>query len=378
MSFSTGMKCLPQSKLPDAQGVVLHDWHAEILAIRAFNHFILEECRVIIARGPESSPWLRLRTDADALGGEKTQQPFVWREGISLHMYCSEAPCGDASMELTIAAQVDAAPWDAPLPKHLMERIGHTTPTGGDHHSGSPAARPDLRLLGRACFSHLGVVRRKPARPDAPPTLSKSCSDKLALKQCTSLLNSVASLLLSPRDVYLSSLVLPESQYSEIACERCFSPRGRMAGLGELLRRLGFGYQFRPFEVQTTGIEFSFSRRAVSSEDETRYVASSLATAWNARGLADNIIGGVLQGRKQMDPRGGSAVSRKRLWQLAMEVAELAGTQIDAARYVETYAAMKEDYDVLGSRRQVKDIVRTEALKGWIKNTGDERFGLAA
>lgn len=368
------MKCLPTSKLPIARGTILHDWHAEILAIRAFNHFILEECKAVLATGRDTSPYLRLRNDADSGDGET--QPFRWREGVLLHMYCSEAPCGDASMELTIAAQADSAPWEAPLPRHLMERNGfRAAPSASTTDNNGAADVPDLLLLGRACFSHLGVVRRKPARPDAPPTLSKSCSDKLALKQCTSLLSSVTSLLLSPRDVYLASLVLPESQFSETACERCFSPRGRMAGVRELETRWGSGYQFKPFEVQTTRLEFAFSRRAGRNEATTKCVASALATAWTARGLENNIIGGVLQGRKQTDLHGGSAVCRRRLWGLAKEVARLAGADDAVVRQVETYGGVKEG-DVLGDRRRVKEDLRAEVLKGWVRNAGDEGFGL--
>ena len=79
-------------------------------------------------------------------------------------------------MELTMAAQDDATPWDLPP---LAITPGDSTP-----------AEPEI-LHGRGYFSVLGSVRRKPSRPDAPPSLSKSCSDKIALKQSISLLNSV-------------------------------------------------------------------------------------------------------------------------------------------------------------------------------------------
>jgi len=88
------MKCLPASKLPLSNGVGIHDWHAEVLAIRAFNYFVIQECKNIALHG-QASPFLRLRSD-----GEKTHdvaaweaQPFAWREDVKLHMYCSEAPC---------------------------------------------------------------------------------------------------------------------------------------------------------------------------------------------------------------------------------------------------------------------------------------------
>ncbi|KAF3765107.1 hypothetical protein M406DRAFT_340574 [Cryphonectria parasitica EP155] len=356
LALATGMKCLPVSKLPLAEGRILHDWHAEVLALRALNHFILEECRaLLLPEGGKASPYIRRRTDPDTSGHN---QPFVWAGEITLHMYCSEAPCGDASMELVMSAQEDAAPWEAPL------------------SSGADPTAPDLLLLGRACFSHLGVVRRKPARPDAPPTLSKSCSDKLALKQCTSLLNSLTSLLVSPQGIYLDSLVLPESQFSETACQRCFSHRGRMAAVTEVQCGWTGGYQFWPFETKTTALEFDFSRRVSGGggggggEGGARYVASNLATAWTANGLVENIVGGVLQGRKQTDPRGGSKLNREGLWHLAQDVAIRAGVP-EIVPHGGPYKDVK-DAEKLAVRRRVKEDVRAEALKGWVRNVGDE------
>tara|TARA_R110002033_G_C3727907_1_gene223657 strand:+ start:175 stop:456 length:282 start_codon:yes stop_codon:yes gene_type:complete len=85
------MKCLPQNKIAQAQGVTLHDWHAEVLAIRSFNRFLLEECHALALSKNASSGYVRFRTQ-----NERTQinfQPFALNEGINLYMYCSEAPC---------------------------------------------------------------------------------------------------------------------------------------------------------------------------------------------------------------------------------------------------------------------------------------------
>jgi tRNA-specific adenosine deaminase 1 len=41
----------------------------------------------------------------------------------------------------------------------------------------------------------------------------------------------------------------------------------------------------------------------------------------------------------------------------------------------ETYGDVKEG-QLLVHRRRVKDAVRSEALKGWVRNTGDDSFGL--
>src|SRR6187402_1945264 len=119
-------------------------------------------------------------------------------------------------MELTMAAQEDATPWDLP------------PSTNTSSHTPSSPTNTTV-LHGRGYFSALGSVRRKPSRPDAPPTLSKSCSDKISLKQSTSLLSSISSLLISPDNIYIHSLILPSSQYSAVACTRAFSDSGRLA-----------------------------------------------------------------------------------------------------------------------------------------------------
>ena len=93
------MKCLPASKLPQANGVALHDWHAEVLALRSFNRFVLDECRRLAHDSTAQSDFLRRRTQEELLSFTSTDssfwnaQPFAWREDCTLHMYCSEAPC---------------------------------------------------------------------------------------------------------------------------------------------------------------------------------------------------------------------------------------------------------------------------------------------
>lgn len=137
------MKCLPYSKIPQAKGTVLHDWHAEVLALRAFNYFLIQECHDL-ARAPSSSSLIIRRREGQEALDQNDFQPFTLREDVKLHMYCSEAPCGDASMELVMEAQDDATPWpEAASP-------------------GTEDVPAGKRLHGRGYFSQLGIVRRKP------------------------------------------------------------------------------------------------------------------------------------------------------------------------------------------------------------------------
>ncbi|ORY02259.1 adenosine deaminase/editase [Clohesyomyces aquaticus] len=333
-TLSTGMKCLPSSKLPLARGNVLHDWHAEVLAIRAFNRFLLDECRLLSLPPYKPSLFIRRRSESEI--AEAQNQPFALKDEVSIHMYCSEAPCGDASMELVMDAQEDSTPWTSPPPT--------VSPEQADADSTLAVLR------GRSHFGLLGAVRLKPSRPDAPPTLSKSCSDKLALTQCTSLL---------------------------FACTRAFGRSGRMGDIIPEMevewKKLGAGYGFYPFAIQTTDKEFQHSRRRVLATEKP--APSNLSAVYTPH-VQETLIGGVLQGRKQFDARGASSLCRRSIWKAVWEIAGIVGVPllVEAVRK-SNYEAVKT-VDLLEGRNMVKSEVKKDVLKGWVKNTGDEGFGL--
>ncbi|GAB7340023.1 hypothetical protein MBLNU457_6527t2 [Dothideomycetes sp. NU457] len=216
-------------------------------------------------------------------------------------------------------------------------------------------------LLGRGYFSDLGVVRRKPSRPDAPITLSKSCSDKLALKQCTSMLSSVTASVIDPANAFLSTLVLPESQIVPKACQRAFGANGRMRLVVDICDNWSGGFAFKPFNVVGTSYDFKFSRQLEAGI--TKVVPSNLATiAYGS--TQETLINGVLQGRKQLDPKGASSLSRRRMWETTVAVAGSSAPTYDMFKRANT------------ERSKVKDQTRTLALHGWIQNTGDAEWAL--
>jgi tRNA-specific adenosine deaminase 1 len=161
-------------------------------------------------------------------------------------------------MELCMAAQDDPTPWTIPAPEI------EPNDTTSDTRTGSTTTTP--LLSGRGDFSKLGIVRRKPARADAESTKSKSCSDKIALRQVSSLLNYETSLLVAPTEnAYIAALILPEEEITRVGCERCFGEDGRMKGLKGRVWPVGsatdngseamegiesrYRYEFRPFQI---------------------------------------------------------------------------------------------------------------------------------
>ncbi|KKK22994.1 hypothetical protein AOCH_000989 [Aspergillus ochraceoroseus] len=403
-AVTTGAKCLSASQIPSCKGLVLHDWHAEILALRAFNFWLLSECHSVLAheihssKAPEEeeeeqkqemkqnclSPFIRCRRKSTR---KPHLPPFELHPDIAIYMYCTCAPCGDASMELCMAAQEDPTPWTT-----------SSSSTTNPH----PKSHPPDSLDGRAHFSNLGIVRRKPSRADAQATKSKSCSDKLALRQVSSLLGYEAGLLVAPtRNAYISGLVLPEEEITRVGCERAFGERGRMKDLGgrswsysrsttmsggtraageeeeeeeeeEQSRNPGNGngngkeyqYAFYPFQVLSIPNEklkslWPFRNPRSNNQDALKKTKpGTISAVWirapttpipgdsklsslvaengsktlpvlrgSRTGLFENIINGVKQGYKASGAgpgaRGASALSRAKLWGYFQEIVSL-------------------------------------------------------
>lgn len=428
---------------------MLHDCHAEILAIRAFNYWLLTECNGILSQerqlahdplssvGKElpGSSFIQKRSTEHGEDGHEPHSewpPFEIQPDINLYMYCTCAPCGDGSMELCMAAQEDATPWE--IPQQTQQR-----------HDTGDTSEEETFLDGRAHFSLLGIVRRKPSRTDAESTRSKSCSDKLALRQVSSLLSSETSRLVAPTmNVYIAGLVLPEEEISRVACERSFGVDGRMKGLAgrswpeTIDHDKDTGYRFRPFQILSVPSEevaalWPFAKpKPVTSpamspqkEDTPQTQSAKKSKPGNASavwtlaptyrdpseivtetgskalpnlrrsktGLYETVINGVKQGNRASAPgaRGASALSRAKMWALFRNItSDPTSAQVEdvSAVSLETQAAQKPQnvtYREFKEPNGKKDpsSIRMQAirdaqqvLKGWMPNSGDEDWGL--
>lgn len=379
------MKCLPHSKVKSAKGCILHDSHAEVLAIRGFNRWLVGECAELAKKGLEGDgEWVRWkrRDRKEELGMSfkeglreavgLDEPPFELQDNVELHMYCSEAPCGDASMELVMREQEDDRPWNRAPHAPLPEERSTTNREGGD------------AMLGRGHFDRLGIVRRKPARPDAPVTLSKSCSDKLAVKQCTGLLSGLTAKLLSTERTWLGTLTLPEGRVVDSAVERAFEPTGRIAPLaneGVQQKWRALGYEYKPFQVLKTSKNFEYSKQQHTLETDSEADVTAIPVPSNLATLVTThdreiLVNGVLQGRRQDDPRGTSSFSRRSAWEavtdLESSITALGVGSGPGNRFSGTYGEAKR----LDGRESVKGDVRDLALEGWRRNEGDDEWTL--
>ena len=171
ISLSTGVKALPDKELSRSGGKMIHDCHAEILALRGFNTVLLKDIDNMNQNLRQSD----LLEISDANG--KYHLRAKWK----LILYISRLPCGDASMRTLSNSSPTSSSLKSIDDSDEFQYIDPNIPT---------------ILRGRLNFSRNGVVRTKPGRLDSLTTLSKSCSDKLCLRQVTSILNCMTWSLL--------------------------------------------------------------------------------------------------------------------------------------------------------------------------------------
>ena len=162
VALGTGTKCLSRSQVAqDGAGWVVHDAHAEVCARRSLLLFLLDQVELAAARPHESIL-------VAAAGGDG----FELRPGMSLHMYSSQPPCGDAALfeaadaEPSEPSEPSAGPKRQRLEAYFEE--GSTALMHASAHS-----RRDSRRW-PTCFCRNGHDPLPPAwshSPGSPPSV---------------------------------------------------------------------------------------------------------------------------------------------------------------------------------------------------------------
>lgn len=256
LTLATGVKATPDVTIMKSfpKGLTLHDSHAEILALRLFNYYLIQE---ILGFENTENADERLVTSILKKDNDQTSNyQYAIREDVKLGLYISELPCGDCSLEQTqekIKQNEGEAidEWQSPV--KMLKR---------DPRDESGASNNDSNLAiirGRAHFTRLGFVRTKPGRSDSLVSLSKSCSDKLTIKQYLGTLNSITSLFINPSRSYLKWLILPKDKYyaCEMSIKACFQDRFKLQP-----NSTESEYKLNYFEILPTYKNFTFAKHS--------------------------------------------------------------------------------------------------------------------
>ncbi|KAL1522002.1 hypothetical protein AB1Y20_021647 [Prymnesium parvum] len=238
-SIGCGTKFLRRAQIEaDVAGACVRDCHAEVLARRAFRRYVAAEVRRWLAGGGEEKTPPPL-FDAELSAEGRLQLA----EGVTLHLYSSSQPCGNASIKRWAKptagpcdAQCDECEWPHPphpplhVPKHARlqgmvaasvkrecardtEALEPAVDQGGaqaEPPTDSGVVIPEFASGTAAVGSGQGVVL--------------SCSDKILRWNCLGLQGGLFAHLVQP--LYLSTVVVGR-RFSKPHCERALCCRAQ-------------------------------------------------------------------------------------------------------------------------------------------------------
>ncbi|XP_055301321.1 tRNA-specific adenosine deaminase 1 [Sitodiplosis mosellana] len=204
VSLGTGTRCIGRSLLSN-QGDKLNDSHAEVMCRRGFLLYLYDE--ISKAMDPEEN---------SIFSFNESKKKFEISSDISFHFMTTFAPCGDASIfdiessrseEVIEPSESKRSKLHEPRDEKSIDNTKTTNFTGAKLIYKNTEVPQDLMA------QSIGDVRTKPGRGE--PTLSISCSDKLAKWNVLGLQGALIYSLLD-KPIYYSSITLCDHQHCDI------------------------------------------------------------------------------------------------------------------------------------------------------------------
>lgn len=228
VAMGTGTKCIGANML-SANGNIINDSHAEIIARRAFIRFLLHQVSIA-----------RVGSDSIFKFNEEKKN-FTLKDNVKFHMFTTSSPCGDASIFATSDIISDEP--DAKRIKLNTEPDGFT---GAKLMFDEDVEDPMDQIEGK--------IRIKPGKGDR--TMSLSCSDKIARWNMVGVQGCMLASLIDP--IYLSSIIFADgTPFNRAAMERALWKRFTHA---EKIIVVPFRFQQPNILIATNKMRFAFTR----------------------------------------------------------------------------------------------------------------------
>lgn len=187
------------------------------------------------------------------------------------------------SLEAPVVATIESAsprpPRDYDLLATALGLSSTRDPISPSDASDPSLAPPSQVHRGRTSYNSLSALRTKPGRPDSPPTISHSCSDKMAMWNVLGVQGGLLSLLLER--IAIDVLVIgdvrdhDEETVEKIKSEATRGIGGRLEGLLDLTGEYGL----RLPKVHLTSLRFVHSKTVIAETSGRKPISATGSTS---------------------------------------------------------------------------------------------------